>query len=275
MRVLTVLLFFIAAPIVYGAGASIEFAMPAERKLAPGSEFTVWVTLTNEVQVNAFDLAFRYPATLELIGFDTSPAADVVWYESPRVTPERRVELIGGMTVPRAGARAQLLGIEFRAGQEGIAEFTWERTVLYAADGKGTALADVRGAAGALTIAPDAPRLALRAHTDATPPVVAMEVAHANRTPLLAFHAEDSESGIAATLVRTREWFTWGPWRAVRNPFVLPPGAWAAELLAINGGGQEVSSVVYIGSGAVRVIGLALGLLTVLGTAWVVYNKRK
>lgn len=244
--------------------------------MAPGSEFTAVVEIASDAAVNAFDLTLSYPSELELIGFNTAGSVVDLWQRGPRVRPDRTVELVGGMATPFVGARGRLVGLEFRAIAEGKVGFSWGVVHFYRADGRGTEVAGVGSGESLVRIETGAPLLALSVPADVTrPEVTIVTVAVDEGDLLLAFDARDDESGIAVTLVRTREWFTWGPWQPAVNPVALPRGVWSAELLAVNGSGVETFASVYVWSGLVRAAGFLLAFFTAIGTARVVYNKRK
>ena len=267
-----------AAPAFAAGAPSVALSFPAGARFAPGSEFTAWVTISSEVPVNAFDISFFYPSALELIGFDTGGVLTDIWQMGPRVRADRTVELVGGMHAPFEGSGGKLVGVEFRAVEEGEVRFMVDRVRFYGADGEGTELAGtLDDRAARVTVVAGAPLITLASSApDATPPTLAAAfVGTEERAILLAFDAHERESGIAVTLLRTRQWFSWSDWETAMNPVALPRGVWRAELLAVNGSGAETLSSVYVGSGLVRMAGLLLALVVAIGTARVVYNKRK
>ncbi|MDP3975281.1 MAG: cohesin domain-containing protein, partial [Candidatus Jorgensenbacteria bacterium] len=264
---------------------SVSLTFPASTRVAPGSEFAVSVMLASEVPVNAFDLVLTYPKELELLGFDTGGSLVNVWQAGPRVRPDRTIELVGGMATPFVGTQGRLVVLEFRAVEEGSASparqghsggFEWRRTLFYTADGRGTELIGTHAQPPQIAVEAGAPFLTLAPPTDATTPALEVALVYTEEgVPLLAFDVQDDESGIAVTLLRTRRGFSWGDWQTSMNPVVLPRGVWSAELLAVNGSGGESRAMLYVWREVVRALGLILVVFTAIGTARVMYNKRK
>jgi hypothetical protein len=270
---------FLGAAFVQAAEVPvISLSFPAGTHLAPGSEFVVWVTVSSETPVNAFDISLSYSSELELIGFDTSGSLTDMWQEGPRVRPDRIIELVGGIRSPFQGNAGRLVGIEFHAVNEGEVRFVFDRVRFYAADGDGTELAGTTDDRTArVAIITGAPLVALASPVpDATAPALNVAVAKTDdRAVLLAFDAQDVDSGIVATLVRTRAWFAWSEWRPATNPVLIPRSVWSAELIAINGAGLETVAKVYSWEAIIRGVGLIFALIFVGGSVRVVYNVFK
>ncbi|MFH0806182.1 MAG: hypothetical protein V1885_00410 [Candidatus Brennerbacteria bacterium] len=265
--------------LVEGAEAPIvALSFPSGMRLAPGSEFVAWVTVSGETPVNAFDISLTYTSELELIGFDTAGSLVDLWQGGPRVRPDRTVELVGGMRTPFRGSSGRLVGIEFRAVKEGEVRFVFNQVRFYTADGEGTELAGTADARVAdIAIVEGAPLVVLAMPlADTTAPVLdAVLTETEDRVVLLAFDVRDTDSGITATLVRTRERFSWSEWRPAMNPVLIPRSVWSAELIAINGAGLEATQTVYLWKTIIRWVGLIGALFFAARAVGIVYNRLK
>jgi hypothetical protein len=76
-------------------------------------------------------------------------------------------------------------------------------------------------------------------------------------------------------MIREQKWFAWGEPRPAVNPFPLARGVWAAELIAVNGAGNEARATVYLWEAFVRALGALAAIAAVGRTIVVVYNERK
>lgn len=244
--------------------------------LSPGSEFEVAVLIESAVPVNAIDVAITYPVdVLQFLGVDDRLSLVDIWEEMPRAGMSGAIVLRGGMFTPFSGTAGELLRLHFGARAEGAAKLSFRTAEVLLADGKGTKLV---AQTTPLTIAlrADAPLITLSYPADNTPPLLEVKltrdpVAHMD---LITFVSRDPESGIQATSLRAKTWFSWSNWNEVMNPVAAPSGAWEVQIRTVNNAGETAVQTFYPASG----IALHLLIMAFLALAAfkiiLFYNKR-
>lgn len=274
---LAALVLFLALPArpAYGAGSvEVRFG-EVPPALAPASTFAVEVLLDAAEPVNTVDLEVGYAANLLTFrGARTGDSIVTFWRETP-VARDGTIAFRGGFLTPFSGEGGKVATLVFEARAEGTATLSFPVAKVYLADGQGTE-AIARTVPATLSFVAGAPRGELAPFSDATPPILVTEVV---RDPvlgnlLLAFRAEDRESGVREVSACMMRWFTWDEWRAAENPVAVPWGVWQVVLRAVSDGG-ETTEVLTLPVELVRRVGaLLLGIIAAVVAARVFYNRR-
>lgn len=258
-----------APPRVYLKGPTEE--------IAPASEFEVFVFLDTNTPVNALDLEIIYPPQFEFLGFNNSASLVDIWYDGPKVYPDGRIELRGGLLEPFAGNGGEIVRLEFKAKEPGAFEAFFNKSDLYLGDGQGSkVLAENTSASILVGDKGESKNIGLA--DDVTPPTLTAEIIKdlIDGSVLLSFEARDKESGISHTLLRTKKWLQWSALRPVLNPVKLSAGIWLIEIKSFNGADLEDSQKLILWEEFFKKFGPpAVGAVLVIFLGVLFYNKKR
>jgi hypothetical protein len=254
---LVLFIFFLKTPAVFSAEtAKLYFGTPSTA-ITPASNFRIAVLLDTNVPINAVDLEVKYPQDkLKFLGSDNTHSIIDIWQTPPQMLPDNNIHITGGVLKSFSGTKGLVVELSFKALSAGKIEFSFEKTNVYIADGKGTkantivetSAVNITGNAGK-NEAPVAPVTQTNpSFIDSTPPQISLGLVKspADDSTLIAFQINDPESGIKENQMRIKKWFTYSPWQDVQNPVLYPAGAWSIELRSINNAGvYGVKSLIF------------------------------
>jgi len=243
----TVTLSFFFSGLAYAShDPKVYFSTPYE-ELGVGSELVVYVFVESDKPLNVYDIEIGFsPKTLEFTYYNAGTSIVDFFAREPEILKEGILKMGGGSFKPFVGEAGELVKLNFRAKNEGLAQLSFRKADVHYADGKGTAVQAVREPI-TFQIVSDLPPTASDVE-DNTPPALNMET---TKDPLydaelLVFNAQDKESGIRSTHVRLREGILWKDWQAISNPWRISSKAWAVQLKAVDNRGNVRESTLYL-----------------------------
>lgn len=285
------LLCLISAPTAFAAtadqAARVYFETPVV-KVAPSSLVTVSVFVDAPEAINSVDLQIAYPSDmLEFVRSDNAHSVVSFWKSGPALLQIGHIRLTGGMLKPFSGEKGLVATMTFHALVAGTPSLSFERANFYKADGEGTKITPsntplsftiINGTAKTEVSTPVTQTPTAPSSPDTTAPDVFLGVTKdpVGGLALVVFRAEDPESGIAKTEMRTMQWFSWSGWQSVQNPTPYPGGSWSLELRATNGAGLSTVKTLSSPFVLVKKFGLELlALILIVFFSVRVYNKKK
>jgi hypothetical protein len=282
------LAFYVTVPsYVEAVGSSKVYFKPSAQKFSPGSEFSVSVFVDSEDSVNAIDLEVSYSsAVVQFIDSETNGSIVSFWQSGGVFVSNGRLNLAGGIFPSFKGNGGFVSTLHFRAISAGDAKFSFQKSNLYIADGKGTQFSantspmtlSVNSNAPKVEL-PIIPELVINSNADikdTTPPSITIRTIKdpvlGNR--IIVFKAEDAESGIKSVEMRAKEWGAWSDWYTIENPTPYPEGAEALEVRVINNQGLEFTKSL----SEIRTFPKLFTIIIVIVVTFIlilVYNKRR
>ena len=133
-------LFFILA-FAPSANASTLYLLPEGKTFARGQEFSVDVKVdTSDVFINAVQSTVNFSNNiLEVVSTDKNSSVFNFWIDEPEINNELgRVSFIGGTAKGVSGGALQIVRINFKVVGTGVANISFDESVVTANDGKGT-----------------------------------------------------------------------------------------------------------------------------------------
>jgi len=238
---------FFFSGLAYASSAErVYFSTPYE-EFGVGSELVVYVFVESGKPLNVYDLEIGFsPKTLEFSYYNAGNSIVDFFAREPEMVEEGILRIGGGSFKPFVGEAGELIKLNFRAKNEGLAQLSFRKADVYYADGTGTAVKAVRESI-TFQIVSDLPPTASDVE-DNTSPVLEMETTKdpLDDAELLVFNAKDNESGIRSTHVRLREGILWKDWQVISNPWRISSKAWAVQLKAIDNRGNIRESTLYL-----------------------------
>jgi hypothetical protein len=293
LKSLRIFLFGFAALIIFAgfsAKAKTIFYFDGLQPDKKSLEFVVYVRVDSDKPLNACDLIVQYPNNLvRFKRVDTNNSIVNIWKRTD-VVSENEIVLQGGSAQPFAGENGQIVALIFEAIKSGQDNFIFKKAAAYLADGKGTLADDIEiksvpiyisqikleGETNVGLIVQETPVVVKE---DKTPPqILTFKIADNpfnEKEKFLIFETKDN-SGSIKHFVRTKKWFTWGPWYETNNPFAFLKNVWVLEFVAVDNFGNGTTKKLYFYNNiASKIIFLILfmflvGLLIKIG-----YNKIK
>ncbi len=273
--------FFGGAVAARAAGPELHFRTSGA-SLTPGSEFTVAAFVSTTEPTNAYDVEIGYSAqTLELVDVSIADSVIDIWRGGPETLEVGIVRVRGGSLRPFSGRAGELVKLDFRVrpAVSGTLQWSFRRTDLYAADGKGT-LRSASWEPLVLPIQMEGVPARIARETDTAPPTFISVSAVEN--PLddswfAIWLARDEVTGVRSAHLRLRRWFFWEPWQHAVNPVRLPSGVWMFEVRVTDGAGNSAyQTVVLTRALATRAAGSILAAAVLLSVAlWFRARRRR
>ncbi|MEK7086677.1 MAG: cohesin domain-containing protein [Patescibacteria group bacterium] len=238
-------------------------------------KIVIGVFVNSKTPVNAFRIEIGYPPSiLDFSGYNAGNSIIEFWHGDPAASEGGVIKLEGGAQNPFSGEAGEIIKLNFKAKRKGLAEMSFRTVNIYYADGLGT-LAETE----ALPLKVSATLENLQRETDKIPPrILDLEIAKspADNSKMVVFRAVDKETGLKATYLRARKWFSWGVWQQATNPVRLTAGVWTFQLRAVDNEGNTAAQTFYVKQAIVEKI---FYLILVFGTVYALYdlfnNRRK
>ncbi len=284
-------LFFISSNCFAKNGSMVYFTGPGTTSV--GSTFSINVSLDAAEPINALNLEIVYPKDkFKFLGFDNTHSIVNIWQPTPTLNSFGNIAMAGGMFKSFVGTDGLIIKLSFKTLAGGDAKFSFAKNEAYLADGKGTKIPlanSIFSLHVGESIAPSAttpddtviidasedPALPV----DTTPPelVVGETKSPVDGANLITFYATDNESGIKATQMRIKRWWSYSEWVDVNNPVLRPANVWSVEIKAVNNANLEtVKSVVWRGELYKKIFILVfLFFVLVFCAIWVYTNRSK
>lgn len=221
----------------------------------PETDFNASVLLDTQTLINAFDLEISYPKEkLQFLNSDNGRSIANIWQGAPAILKNGSIHLAGGLLKPFKGNKGLIVKLLFKTKKEGEAKLSFGKNDIYIADGKGTKLSliafssdvsviksPIENSKNNSSISSISSIPSSSDKIDNSPPTILLQLTKSpvDDSTLIAFYANDPESGIKQTRMRIKKWWSYSEWQIAQNPVLYPKDVWAVELQAINNAGLE------------------------------------
>ena len=232
-----------AAPVAHGAVQEPAVYLQTTTQIAsPGSVVAISIALDAPYPVNALDIPLYYSSgTLQFAAANTGRSLIDLWRNPIGESAPGMFDVQGGLLTPFRGTQGSVATLYFQVRPNASGTIWWEipGATVYLANGAATAQVAAPSSI-TIPISANVPVVNVMPFFGSDRPMIM----HASlfRNPgdgavLLSWDAVDRESGIDGASLRYRTWLLWSDWQTVRNPAVVPTGAWAVTLRVSNNAG--------------------------------------